>query len=383
MFVQPSSSIRDGKEGSGAGVGVGQKRPAPRSRTDPDTAKRRTTEPGVAGGSGSGAGVTPGKTLTAQEIEERRSRVEQLVALGVAVPDELRAELALVGEWETVSVEAKPPTGTVQQPDDDDGQSEEQDEEEEEDDGKPSYQSLAAILEAAKREESARGSAGGSVVPPHSRSRPVDRGDNDNDDGTDDDTDGGDEEFVHFRAKMAASTATTTTTESTAPTTAPTTTAASTASTIPTKRGGGWAGAVRRYPGTVSTAAIDDEIGALLAVGARPRLNAGVKREVDVQQVVGVGVKVDIKSEHRGDDDDGAGEAGLGCQPARHRKQAFRPVKDAAESAQEDRSREAKTEVKPEPGSDGDDAVSTTATGEPAQPQPVVFKKRARKILRI
>jgi hypothetical protein len=70
---------------------------------------------GVVGGKGAGSSTTPalavgnvGKkevsTSKQASMEERKRQIKQLADMGVAVPEEFRREMALAGEWQTVSV---------------------------------------------------------------------------------------------------------------------------------------------------------------------------------------------------------------------------------------------------------------------------------------
>ncbi|KAK7624422.1 hypothetical protein IWX50DRAFT_599517 [Phyllosticta citricarpa] len=92
-----------------------------REREREDREKQRARDEvarlnGVVGGSASSsssastartAGGKAGATREAPRqatVEDRKRQLAQLAAMGVAVPDEYRGEMAMVGEWQTVSV---------------------------------------------------------------------------------------------------------------------------------------------------------------------------------------------------------------------------------------------------------------------------------------
>ncbi|KAK8216578.1 hypothetical protein IWZ01DRAFT_497487 [Phyllosticta capitalensis] len=100
-----------------------------RDREREDREKQRAKDEvarlnGVVGSSASaatsgGAGASGGRQAAgAREpkrqatVEDRKKQLAQLAAMGVAVPDEYRREMAMVGEWETVAIK---PIGEQQQ----------------------------------------------------------------------------------------------------------------------------------------------------------------------------------------------------------------------------------------------------------------------------
>lgn len=90
-----------------------------REQTAAESAKREVARLNtLVGGPGSSSSGGPSSSFTgpsslykqvpqATNEEERKRQLKELEALGVALPDEVRRELAMVGDWETTSVEAR------------------------------------------------------------------------------------------------------------------------------------------------------------------------------------------------------------------------------------------------------------------------------------
>jgi hypothetical protein len=86
-----------------------------RSERDADRAKSEVERlKGVVSGAGSSGGKSAAPTFTSAgppkqaSAEERKRQIQQLAAMGVVVPKEFRAEVAMPGEWETVAVKKMP-----------------------------------------------------------------------------------------------------------------------------------------------------------------------------------------------------------------------------------------------------------------------------------
>lgn len=83
-----------------------------REQTAAESAKREVARLNALVGS-SASGARPHKQLPtpapprATNEDERKRQLKELEALGVALPDEARRELAMVGDWEETSVEAR------------------------------------------------------------------------------------------------------------------------------------------------------------------------------------------------------------------------------------------------------------------------------------
>lgn len=90
-----------------------------REQTAVESAKREVARLNtLVGGPGSSSSGGPSSSFAgpsslykqapqATNEEERKRQLKELEALGVALPDEVRRELAMVGDWETTSVEAR------------------------------------------------------------------------------------------------------------------------------------------------------------------------------------------------------------------------------------------------------------------------------------
>lgn len=90
-----------------------------REQTAAESAKREVARLNtLVGGPGSSSSGGPSSSFAgpsslykqvpqATNEEERKRQLKELEALGVALPDEVRRELAMVGDWETTSVEAR------------------------------------------------------------------------------------------------------------------------------------------------------------------------------------------------------------------------------------------------------------------------------------